>query len=115
MHGAKRTTPKPGGLGVVWEATNVSLSHAAAGLTGPDFLPPFDVAGVGAAQIHLSTDVGELPTGQIGELARFVFLALGDLAAVLVGRRAGRVFAFPWMAQDVARLEIISISGFLQD
>ena len=27
----KRTTPKPGGLGVAWEATNVSLSHAAAG------------------------------------------------------------------------------------
>ena len=33
----KRTTPKPCGLGVVWEATNVSLSHAAAVNSSKDF------------------------------------------------------------------------------
>jgi hypothetical protein len=35
--GPQRTTPRPCGLGVVWEATNVSLSHAAAVNSSKDF------------------------------------------------------------------------------
>src|SRR6266404_2461325 len=42
----------------------------------PEFLPPlFAAAARVDAQIHRAANIGESPAGEVGELARFVFLA----------------------------------------
>ena len=66
-------------------------------LARPDFLPPlFAAVGSRGPKIHLRADAGEVPAGELGQLARFVLPAPQDFAAVVVGRGTGCLLALPW-------------------
>ena len=60
----------------------------------------------------MRADVGDVPTGEVGELLCFLFVAPYQLAPIIFG---GRTFfvSGPRMAQHVAPLEIVAIGGFL--
>ena len=78
-------------------------------------LPLFAAIGSRRAQVHLRADAGEVPAGELGQLARFIFLAPLDFTAVIIRGGTRCFFALPRMPQDVAPLEIGAIARLLED
>src|SRR5262245_43890446 len=85
-------------------------------LLGPDFLPPclaFGPTRHRAAEIHLRTDVANVPACEVGELLRLPFVSLCQFTPITFRGRAF-IITGPGVAQHVATLEVAAISGFLQ-
>src|SRR5712671_2291819 len=79
-------------------------------------LPPFLLALCGTGtrrQIHLPAHRVDVPTGQLGEVARFLLAALFECAAIFAAGGAVGC-AGPRMMQNVARLEVRAVAGGLE-
>src|SRR5215475_11946813 len=85
-------------------------------LLGPDFLPPrlaFRPIGHHCTEIHLRTDVSNVPSCEVGELLCLPFESLYQLTPILFHGWTF-IIAGPGVAQHVASLEVGAIGGFLQ-
>ena len=87
------------------------LGHAKPGL---GIFRAFEKAvGYRGAEIHLGTDVGNVPAGEFGELLCIPFVSLRQLTPILF-RGGAFIIAGPGVAQHITTLEVGTIGGFLQ-